>query len=405
MSRHHIVIVSLLVLATSALQAVAPPARRSDRKAEKAIREVAGTAEFLRSLPKKFGTLVRVDTARHRVTVRFDGDKRDSEWALNEDAEIKVDGWWGQLDQLVVGERVWAWLKTDRKNKPVAIAMLADDISQQDIHGSGVTVKANSADKIVLKPEKGPDRVLESSTAQAYRGENKVSPSSFTVGSKLFVQGKGNQALVLLDLPAFESRRNKQRETIRKRWLTDGLPGSISFLHIFSGEMDLIVDHEAMRWARSLHRGDKVTLLADPPIQVVVKSVQPWRERTQLRLVAKANEIADLRLGQRLGLKMPAPSAQVEASKFPPDMDRPRTRAERLDWFLASIYCTCGVRGDTCTGHFYTLSSCNPNGCGKPNEMRKRLAGLMDQGLNDRQIFEKLLADEGPGLLQPHLLP
>jgi hypothetical protein len=77
----------------------------------------------------------------------------------------------------------------------------------------------------------------------------------------------------------------------------------------------------------------------------------------------------------------------------------------RIEWFLASVYCTCGVRGDTCTGHFYTLASCNPNGCGKPNQIRKKVAGLIDKGLTDRQVFDKLMADEGPGLLQPHLLP
>jgi hypothetical protein len=211
--------------------------------------------------------------------------------------------------------------------------------------------------------------------------------------------------VLLLDPAAFEACRQAQRQTLRKRWLDEGLPGTVSFVHVFSGEMDLTLDHEAMRWARSLKRGDKVTLPADPSIAAVVKNVTPWRERTLVRLVARSQHLADLKPGQRLALKMPAPSPEVENSKFPPDMDRPRSRAERIDWFLASIYCTCGVRGDVCTGHFYTLSSCNPNGCGKPNQMRQRLAELIDKGLSDRQIFDKLLQEEGPGLLQPHLLP
>ena len=80
-------------------------------------------------------------------------------------------------------------------------------------------------------------------------------------------------------------------------------------------------------------------------------------------------------------------------------------KEERIDWFLAHIYCTCKVGGDGCTGHFYTLASCNPNGCGQPNMVRKQLGKLIDQGLSDRQIFEKLLKEQGPGLLQPHLLP
>ena len=210
---------------------------------------------------------------------------------------------------------------------------------------------------------------------------------------------------MLCDVAAFELRRDKQRETLRSRWLKEGLPGNVSFVHVFSGEMDLILDHETMRWARYLKRGDKVTLAADPDFAAVVKNVQSWRERTLVRLVAKSRDLTDLKAGQRLHLKMPAPSKEIEQSKFPPDMDRPRERAERVEWFLASIYCTCGVRGDTCTGHFYTLASCNPNGCGMPNQMRKKVAALIDKGLGDKEIFDRLLKEQGPGLLQPHLLP
>jgi hypothetical protein len=306
---------------------------------------------------------------------------------------------------LTLGQRVWVWLRTDRKNKPLAVAMLADDLSQQDIHGVGMTVVKNSDGLLVVKPEKGPKRVLKTDGAGAWQGSRQVEPAIFAPKSKVFVRGKGGQAELLCDAAAFELRRQAQRQALRKRWLAEGLPGSVSFVHVFSGEMDLMVEHEGMRWARSLERGNKVTLVADPAITAVVKSVTPWRERTLVRLVAKSRDLADLKAGQRLALKMSPPSAEVENGKFPPDMGRPRSRAERIDWFLASIYCTCGVRGDVCTGHFYTLASCNPNGCGKPNQMRKRVAELIDQGLSDRQIMEKLLKEEGPGLLQPHLLP
>jgi hypothetical protein len=63
------------------------------------------------------------------------------------------------------------------------------------------------------------------------------------------------------------------------------------------------------------------------------------------------------------------------------------------------------VKGDRCTGHFYSLASCNPNGCGMPNHMRRTLADKIERGLTDRQIFEELLKEHGPLLLRPHLLP
>ncbi len=60
---------------------------------------------------------------------------------------------------------------------------------------------------------------------------------------------------------------------------------------------------------------------------------------------------------------------------------------------------------DTCTGHFYTLAACNPNGCGMPKRMRATIGAKIDRGLSDRQIFDELLKERGPALLRPHLLP
>jgi hypothetical protein len=169
--------------------------------------------------------------------------------------------------------------------------------------------------------------------------------------------------------------------------------------------MELMLDHEAMRWGRALKLGDKVSLDADPPIPAVVKHVTPWRERTQLRLVVNSFDQTELELGQRVRLRVSVPPPELDAAQLPPDLDRPRAKAERVEWFLASIYCTCGVGGDGCTGHAYTLASCNPNACGAPNMTRKLLAKKIDEGLTDRQIFGELLKDRGPLMLRPHLLP
>jgi hypothetical protein len=304
---------------------------------------VAGTAEFLRSVPKKFAKLQSVDAAQHRIEVLAEGETMPRSWPLTPDAEIKIAGWWGRLDQLHAGDRVWLWFKTDRKKQPVAVCMLADALSEQDIHG---------------RP-----------------------PSSI------------------------EERRAEQRTVLRKRWLDEGLPGTVTFLHIFNGEIEFMLDHEAMRWGRSLKQGDMVTLAAETPIKGQVKQVSPWGERTRLRLVVHALDQADLALGQRLHVRMTTPAPEVADAVEPPDIDRPRTREERIDWFLASIYCTCKIGGDGCTGHFYTLACCNPNTCGMPNRMRKTIADRIDQGLTDRQILQQLLKEHGPTLLRPHLLP
>ena len=169
---------------------------------------------------------------------------------------------------------------------------------------------------------------------------------------------------------AIEAQRAGLKAWLRQRWADGGLPGTLTFHHVFSGELELTLDHEGMRWGRSLQAGDTVHLRADPPIKAVVKAVTPWRERTVLRLVVGELESSELKIGQRLALAMTPPAETVESSVYPPDLGGPRSRAERVEWFLASTYCTCGVSKDTCTGHFYTLARCNPNGCGLPNHRR-----------------------------------
>lgn len=87
---------------------------------------------------------------------------------------------------------------------------------------------------------------------------------------------------------------------------------------MFSGELDVILDHVGMRWGRSLKEGEKVELTADPPIKSVVKVVTPWLGRTNVLLVVGEMESSELKPGQRIGLKMPTPAKQVDDSPYPP---------------------------------------------------------------------------------------
>lgn len=403
-------VLAMVAAAGPADKAAPEPKKGTDDKAapEKQvndkIKEIAGRAEVLRAVRKEFATLKAIDLIRHRVTLLVDGESVPKIWELTPDAEVKRAGWWARLDQLTLGDRVWVWFKINRGKEPVAVLMLCDELSEQDIHGPGVTVEAREEQQITLKPVKGPNRTLPTKSVKARRGKDEASVDAFPKGERVYAQSAGGQARLLLDAAAFEALRAEQKAALRKRWSDEGLPGTVTFLHL-SGEMEFMLDHEAIRWGRSLKPGDKVTLQTTPPSPAVVKYVRPWRERTQLRLVVAGGDLAEMNLGQRLGLRMEVPSMEVDSALLPPDLERPRSRDERIEWFLSSIYCTCQVKGDGCTGHFYTLASCNPNACAAPNAMRKDLAGLIDQGLTDQQIFEALLKKHGPDLLRPHLLP
>jgi hypothetical protein len=377
----------------------------SDRKLAERTKEIAGVAEFLRSVPKHFATLKAVDAPHRRVSLLIDGETLAKDWELMPEAEVKIAGWWGRIDQLTVGDRVWVWFKTNRGKQPTAVSMLADEPSEQDIHNGGVTVESTGQGKLTIKPLDRKSRTLDAAGVQFVLSKPASTLEDIKAGTKVYVQSAGDQARLIFTKEAFETRRQEQRDALRQRWLDEGLPGTVMFLHPFSGEMDYILDHEAMRWGRSLKPGNKVTLATRPPMTAVVKSVKPWREHTQLRLVAAAADQTELAMGQRIGLRMAAPPPDVETASLPPDVDRPRTKEERIDWFLASVYCTCGIKGDRCTGHFYTLASCNVNGCGAPNAMRQRVAEMIGRNLTDRQIFEELLKDHGPALVQQHLLP
>jgi cytochrome c-type biogenesis protein CcmH/NrfF len=63
---------------------------------------------------------------------------------------------------------------------------------------------------------------------------------------------------------------------------------------------------------------------------------------------------------------------------------------------------------DDCAGHFFTLAACNSgpdNPCGMAKRLREEVAGMIDKGRTDRQIFEQLLKAYGAKLLCPHMLP
>jgi hypothetical protein len=369
----------------------------------KAVRQVAGSAEFLRLLPKPFGTIKSVDPKANTVTLLLEGEKVPKVWSVEPDAEIKVAGWWGRLEQIKAGQRVWVWLKLDRNKNAKSVAMLADEISEQVIHGVKWTVGLAGSES------SGPIPEVHHSDEHLELMSGKERKTIFAPRNSIQISGTGYVVSLdqrhskLIGETEFTSLHSKQKTWLRDRWNSEGLPGTATFIHVFSGEMDVMLDHEAMRWGRSLKYGDPVELTSDPPIKAIVKSVTPWRERTQLRLVVGELQSSELKLGQRIGVKMPWLSKEIDDSPYPTDIDRPRTKAERIEWFLASMYCVCGVGDDICTGDFYTLASCNPNGCGAPNQTRKEIGKLIDEGQTDKQIWDALVKEHGPEMTRPHL--
>jgi hypothetical protein len=403
--------------------AVAQDKEKPKEKKKEADKPPAGTADVLRKLPKKFARFLAADAKGPEVKLHVEGETEPKTWRVSPDAEIKVRGWWGRLEQFQPEQRVWVWFDLDRKQQPRGILMIADEISEQDIHGQPrvlqsvdpkqrtVTVKPPKGDAVTLKlaPEISLSQAKEDFEFAVTIGNQKLSCAA-RGGDRVYVQSFGNPASgdmvrVILDADGLKATRRAQQDWLRERWRKEGLPGTVTFLHRLGGEMEIMLDHEAIRWGRYLKNGDNVTLAVPQPIAGRVISATPWRERTNLRLVVGGLDQADLALGQRLPVKVPEPPEAVQSADLPSDIGRPRSRSERVEWFLASVYCPCKIGGDGCTGMFYTLASCNTHGCALPNQFRNRIEGLIDQGLSDQQIYAELRKAHGPTLTMPHLLP
>lgn len=385
----------------------------ADLAAQKTKKTPAGKADVLRSVPKRFAAFL--GHQGEKVRLHLEGDREPSEWSLIPDAEIKVHGWWGRIEQLSKGQRVWAWFDIDRKKKPRAILMLADEITEHDIHNrlssiEGVDVKRQS---LTIKPFRGKQRELQLGNGIKVAIRDKVWEISqgkesieLNAGSKVYVQTQGEELTTILTKEGLEKAVSSQKDYLREQWRKEGLGGTVTFLHKLGGEMEIMLDHEAIRWGRYLKNGDAVTLKTEGDLKAVVKMVRPWRERTQVRLVSNTGlDQATLQIGQRLRVMVPEPPKEVQASILPTDVDRKRVGEERVEWILASTYCTCKVAGDRCTGMFYSLASCNVNACGMPNKIMGLVRPMIDQGMTDREILESLLKRRGPELLKPHLLP
>ena len=375
------------------------PSSAEEKKPAKPKKPVAGKADVLKHVRKKFAKFVSFDAADSSLRLHIEGEKDESTWPLLDDAEVKISGWWGRPEQLRSKDRVWVWFMVDRDKKPKAVLMIADEMSEQDIHDEPLEIKELKDGRVTVHvpgEKKVPTRDLR--LADNYRGPREV-------GATIIAQTVGNILHESVTPEEFEKLRSKQQDWLREQWRTNGLPGAVSALHPLGGEMDIVLDHEAIRWGRYLKHGDKVTLQATRKISATVNVVRPWRDRTQVRLVTNSGlDQLDLTVGERISVTVPEPPKALQASHLPLDIGRLQLKEERVQWFLNTVYCSCGIAGDKCTGMYYTQASCNINACGMPKIVAADIREMIDKGLDDREIFATLEEEKGHDLWRPHLL-
>lgn len=357
-----------------------------------------GRATMLRSALKYHAAFLGAEAGR--ITLRPDGSADAQSWPVDPDAEIRIQGHWGGLEDLDRGGTIWVWTRIGPDGKARAVFMVADEISEQDIHQVPYTVTAVDPERRTVDVRRKLDGKNEQTRVLKAAADLKL-PEKDT---RVYVQTAGEELVRSVDADGLAKLKEVRRARLEDRWRKNGLPGTVIGLHLLSGEIELALDHEALRWGRALKPGDRSTLQLGKPLPVLVQEVRPWYERTRVILVSNGRDLADVAPGRRVRLGVSEPAAELLASRFPPDSERPREAGARAEWMLASVYCGCTISGDVCTGMFYTLAACNTMTCGMPNQVRAFVRPLIEKGLTDREIFGRMEIEFGPSLWKPHLL-
>jgi hypothetical protein len=207
----------------------------------------------------------------------------------------------------------------------------------------------------------------------------------------------------LLEPQAFEARRDlrlrKQRESLTK----SGLLGTVVDVDAERMQSGVLVRRSEAWYARWLRTGETIVLArrTGERLPCGVIEVRPDYSRARLQLRLPEEAAALLSPGESLAVFMKVPD-RIDFDR-PPDFGRFTGRQERIDYMVSTIYCPCGMMGDSCAGHWNTLAACKLHGCGMPNLVSKLVGEWIDAGKSDADILAALVQRYGKGLLKPHL--
>ena len=165
----------------------------------------------------------------------------------------------------------------------------------------------------------------------------------------------------------------------------------------------MIVRRADAWYARSLKTNDAIALMGQEgeKTSCLVADVRPDYSRVRLRLQFPESSALKVKAGDSVALFIKLPDAVN--FETPPDLGRFTDRRERIDYLLSTIYCPCGMMGDSCAGHWNTLAACKLHGCGMPNLVSKLAGEWIDAGKSDEAILAALVQRYGKNVLKPHL--
>ena len=169
-----------------------------------------------------------------------------------------------------------------------------------------------------------------------------------------------------------------------------------------NNRMGVMVRRSDASYARWLKVNDTVGLKnqGGEKTSCTVAEVRPDYSRIRIRLGFANVTVPRVQCGEEVAIFLKLP--EQTSFEMPPDLGRFAERQERIDYLLSTIYCPCGMMGDSCAGHWNTLAACKLHGCGMPNLITKLIGERIDAGKSDEAILVELVQRNGKNVLNLH---
>jgi len=357
-------------------------------------------------LVKTSGYLVAKDGASKSLTIFTDHDKKEHSLLLTPQTEFHVDGAWGSIADFEPNEGVYLIATTNERKELIAVHALADDISMQAMSRPYVLKEYNAQQgRLVLVDEKLRKAAIELKVSAELKFLSKQ-PDAMKAGEAFYCNttraGSKRTATELLDKPAFEARRQQRLKKQREGLNRNGLMGTVVEVDGANNRMGVMVRRSDASYARWLKVNDTVGLKnqGGEKTSCTVAEVRPDYSRIRIRLGFANVTVPRVQCGEEVAIFLKLP--EQTSFEMPPDLGRFAERQERIDYLLSTIYCPCGMMGDSCAGHWNTLAACKLHGCGMPNLITKLIGERIDAGKSDEAILVELVQRNGKNVLNLH---
>jgi len=321
-------------------------------------------------------------------------------------SEIYARGWWGELSDFLPGQHVYVMGQTNGSGR-MKVHALADEISIQAMSEPFKLIEWNKTEQKLVLEGPASSRRLVLHTSPASPG---CVPESAQEGAFYYVNsrqvGQDRLPIILLSQPSFERQRGDRQQAQLASVRNEGFSATVVENERTRQQLGVLVRRAESVFARTLRPSDKVIAsIAGQKTgahNFTVIEVVPDYSRTRIRMAADAETMKHFEPGQQVSIHIELPKS-LDLEK-PCDLGRFTERQRRIDFFLSSIYCTCGMMGTSCAGHWNTLAACKLHGCGMPDLITRLVGEWIDNGKNDQQVLAALLDREGPLLLKQHQL-